>query len=406
VGAKSVTFDEYITYFMKTILPVLLLLVLSSCEGFVHMQGYVYDSATKQPVKNSQVLLIMHRKDTLRVIYYEYDTVSYSKRKELRKAGVKDDYDYTATGGLSKKPAPALTDTNGKFTIGTILVPCVPKCPSCKLVVIKDGYKQREVPLSSIVNDSLFVSLERQADSVNWISINTDSGVVHAAEAIPEGKGPFPAIIILHGTHGFAQEYIKLTRSFAKQGFIGIAACWFAGRKGPGERFITPIEFNDAPPFVDVEGSARFRIARNTIDSLVQKVNKLTYVQKDQIALWGHSRGGGACLDYAFSHPGKVQAIMLNSTGYPNEIIKRAAEISIPVLLLHGTADSPQDGGSAVTNIKMARQFEAALRAANKDVEVKYYEGSGHNGMFTNSAQFDDVVQTVSDFLQKKIAKK
>ena len=41
-------------------------------------------------------------------------------------------------------------------------------------------------------------------DSVYWISVNTDSGVVHAAVAMPEGVGPFPAIIILHGTHGFA----------------------------------------------------------------------------------------------------------------------------------------------------------------------------------------------------------
>lgn len=83
-------------------------------------------------------------------------------------------------------------------------------------------------------------------DSVDWITVRTDSGVVHAAVAMPEGNGPFPAIIILHGTHGFAQEYVQLARRFAAKGFIGIAACWFAGRKGGGQRFITPIDFADA----------------------------------------------------------------------------------------------------------------------------------------------------------------
>jgi hypothetical protein len=50
--------------------------------------------------------------------------------------------------------------------------------------------------------------LQGTSDSVNWISVKTDSGTVHAAVAVPKGKGPFPAIIILHGTHGFAEEYI------------------------------------------------------------------------------------------------------------------------------------------------------------------------------------------------------
>lgn len=32
----------------------------------------------------------------------------------------------------------------------------------------------------------------------------------------------------------------------------------------------------------------------------------------------------------------------------------------VPILILHGAADSPADGGSIVTNVQMARDFEAA----------------------------------------------
>ena len=239
-------------------------------------------------------------------------------------------------------------------------------------------------------------------DSINWISIKTDSGIVHAAIAIPQGKGPFPAIIILHGTHGFAREYVHLAQEFAKKGIIGIAACWFAGRKGEGQKFITSIDFNDAPPLVDA-GEDRFRIARLTIDSLVGKVSTLPYLKKNQLALFGHSRGGGASLNYVLTHPKKVQVIILNSTGYPPNVIKGAAEVNIPVLMIHGTENNPDEGGSPLSNIEMARQFETALRTAKKDVEVKYYEGSGHNALFSNTAQFDETIKVVSTFLLKKL---
>jgi alpha-beta hydrolase superfamily lysophospholipase len=247
-------------------------------------------------------------------------------------------------------------------------------------------------------------SLLPTLDSVDWISIKTDSGVIHAAIAIPEGKAPFPAIIILHGTHGFAREYVHLAQEFAKNGIVGIAACWFAGRKGGGQKFITPIDFNDAPPLVDAPGEDRFRIARVTIDSLVRKISTLPYVKTNQLALFGHSRGGGASLNYVLTHPFKVQVIILNSTGYPADVIRRASEVDIPVLIIHGTENNPDEGGSPLANIEMARQFETALRTARKDIQVKYFEGSGHNALFSNSAQFDGTVKQVVTFLLKKLS--
>ncbi|HEV8285374.1 MAG TPA: alpha/beta fold hydrolase [Chitinophagaceae bacterium] len=238
-------------------------------------------------------------------------------------------------------------------------------------------------------------------DSIYWMHVRTDSGVIHAAVATPKGTGPFPTVIILHGTHGFAQEYINIARYLADSGIVGIAACWFAGRKGVGERFITPINFADAPSFVDADGLDRFRIARRSIDSLVVAVSKLSEVKLGSIALFGHSRGGGAALDYAVTHPGKVQALALNSAGYPPEVIQRSSTLDIPILIIHGTNDNPADGGSLFTNIAMARKFQAALQAAKKNVEVKYYEGSGHNALFSNSAQFNDTVQQILQFLRK-----
>ena len=246
------------------------------------------------------------------------------------------------------------------------------------------------------------------ADSVTWIQVPVPGGLLHAAIATPAGTGPFPAVVILHGTHGFAQQYVQLARRLAEKGMVGIAACWFAGRRGEGVRFITPIDYPGAPAFVAASEGDRFRLSRQTIDSLIHKVRLLNQVQVKPVVLFGHSLGGGAALDYLLTHPGQVQGAILNSTGYPSDVIKRvAAQVQVPLLLLHGTADGPTDGsgGSALTDITVARQFEAALRASHKPIEVNYYQGSGHNSIFIDSTQFEDTARRIASFVATQIDK-
>ena len=186
---------------------------------------------------------------------------------------------------------------------------------------------------------------------------------------------------------------------------MGIAACWFAGRKGEGQKFITPIDFNDAPPLIDAPGEDRFRIAGVTIDSLVRRVSSLSFVKTNHLALFGHSRGGGSALHYVLTHPGRVHALILNSVGYPPGVVNQSSKIDIPLFVLHGTADgNPGDGGSEFTKIEMAREFESWLRNARRDITVKYFEGSGHNALFSNSAQFHETVKLVHSFLLKKLS--
>ena len=70
--------------------------------------------------------------------------------------------------------------------------------------------------------------------------------------------------------------------------------------------------------------------------------------------MFGHSRGGGAALNYALTG-GDVSALVLDSTGYPGELANQVPRLHAPILILHGLRDSPADGGSAMTDAKMAR---------------------------------------------------
>ena len=238
-----------------------------------------------------------------------------------------------------------------------------------------------------------------EALPVRWITVATpDRHVMLAAVARPDGAGPFPAVVILHGSHGFGRQYVQLARDLSKGGVIAVAACWFSGGAGAGMRFITPLGCPDAAPMPRASDPTALR----SVDALVQAVRTLPDVRADRIALFGHSRGGGAALHYALT-TGNLQAVALNSAGYPAEVVGRAAELKMPVLILHGAADSAADGGSPLTDVKMARNFEAALRRVGARVEARYYTRGAHNGLFADTKQYEDETQRLRAFLVRHL---
>ena len=235
---------------------------------------------------------------------------------------------------------------------------------------------------------------------VEWISIRVPGqGTLKAAVVRPIGEGRFPAVILLHGTHGFAQEYVELAQDLAEGGVVAVALCWFSGRSGVGSRFVHPINCPDAPPLV----SAASAEAKERVDAGVRATRVLPGVRSDCIALFGHSRGGGAALSYALTADA-VQAVVLDSAGYPSEIAARAPQLKARVLILHGVRDNPADGGNALTDVQMARNFEAALRRAGKPIEATYYETGGHNSIFTDAAQRRAEIKRTLDFLHRCLA--
>lgn len=237
-----------------------------------------------------------------------------------------------------------------------------------------------------------------EALPVKWITVAVpDFAVMRAAIARPPGTGPFPAVLLLHGTHGFARQYVEWASALARGGFIVVAGCWFSGGGGAGASEVTPpIPCPDVPPL----GSGNYPAVR-LVDALVQATRALPDVRADRLALVGHSRGAGeATLKYLLAI-GNVQAAVLHSSGYALKPWERAAEFSVPILLMHGTADS----NGANTQFRLARDFEMALRANNKPVETAYCEGCGHNTFFTNSAQHDDELKRMTEFLRRHLGR-
>jgi len=231
---------------------------------------------------------------------------------------------------------------------------------------------------------------------VEWVKVTAPGvGVLKAAVARPSGKGPFPAVILLHGSHGFAREYVQLATELSRGGVLAVAPCWFAGGGGPGAAAVSPpIGCPEAPPMPLATSPESLR----AVGALVRATRALPGVRADRVALFGHSRGGGAALHYAVE-TADIQALVLDSSGYPDEVVAHAARVKAPVLILHGTADGAGGAGSSFTAVERARAFEEALRRSSQPVESRYYDGGEHNGIFTNAEQHRDAVQRIVAFL-------
>ncbi|HET8547421.1 MAG TPA: hypothetical protein VFL57_05440, partial [Bryobacteraceae bacterium] len=106
-------------------------------------------------------------------------------------------------------------------------------------------------------------------------------------------------------------------------------------------RLMTPIDCPEAPPMPSGDSPE----ARTIVATLFEIVRKLPDVRPDRVGLLGHSRGAGASLHYVLSGA-DVQWLVLNSVH--SRLHVRATQLSVPVLILHGTDDRPADGGSAV----------------------------------------------------------
>ena len=246
---------------------------------------------------------------------------------------------------------------------------------------------------------------------VRWIQVKVpELGVMPIAIARPAGDGPFPTVIVLHGTHGFAREYVQLGRALAKEGVLAVVPCWFSGGGGSGARFVTSIPCNAAPAL----SAAASPMAQKTVKALVTEVRAFPDVQRNSVALFGHSLGGGTALNYALG-TGGICAAVLESAGYTEDQRDNAVDIvgtggdqnrgvahlDVPILILHGAGDTSADGGSPFNTVQKARSFEAALRAAGKPVEAVYYENAGHNGLFTDPKQFEDSVRRAAAFIAR-----
>jgi dienelactone hydrolase len=226
----------------------------------------------------------------------------------------------------------------------------------------------------------VFGPAELDAPDVEWIHVDARGGHKMLAAVIAPASGRHPVVVILPGALGFKPGYIALARELSQAGFVAVVGCWQAFASPPLPK-ADPV-CAEAPP----QAAWQDDPAGNHGKELIAAVRTLPRARPDRVGLYGISRGGNAAL-WAGSTGAAVQAIVVDAPAHRPPRVDSAAGtvdglpgLSVPTLILHGTADR-------LVPVEQTREYEKAARLLGKPVTVAYYEGSGHMVSYTNGGR-------------------
>jgi carboxymethylenebutenolidase len=190
------------------------------------------------------------------------------------------------------------------------------------------------------------------------VSYKSGDETVQGILYTPPGKGPFPALIVIHewwGLNGWVQEQAS---KLAGEGYASLAIDLYRGKVATDPE--TAHELMRGVP--DDRANRDLEAAFNFLQAQPN-------VKKNRIGAIGWCMGGGYALDVALDEP-TLAADVINY-GHLVTDPAQIKKINAPILGLFGGLDqgiTPDD----------VNKFEAAMKQAGKKVEIKIYPDAGH----------------------------
>lgn len=216
---------------------------------------------------------------------------------------------------------------------------------------------------------------------------------------------PAPAVLVLHGSHGFAQQYVQIAHDLAEQtGYVVAAGCWFAGAAPDADvSTMTPIDCPGGPEFVGATANA-WPAVRALGDAV------RGYAGTDRLAIFGHARGAEVALQLASSgdpSDAAIQAVVSSSgiyTALPRTPdldtptpLSLAERLAAPVLMLHGLDD-------ARAHVANATLYYQKVRSLGKPAQCILYPRAGQDAILQTSSPNAQDTHVFQDGIRRSAA--
>jgi len=190
------------------------------------------------------------------------------------------------------------------------------------------------------------------------VSYKSGDETVQAILYTPEGKGPFPALVVIHEWWGLNDWVKEQATKLSDLGYVTLAVDLYRGKVAT-----TPDEAHEI-----MRGVPEDR-AKRDLHAAVEFLKSQPDVSKDRLGSIGWCMGGGYSLDVALQEP-TLKAVVINY-GHLATDSESIQKINAAVLGIFGG----QDKGITPDDVK---KFEALLKQHGKKVEIMIYPDAGH----------------------------
>jgi carboxymethylenebutenolidase len=223
------------------------------------------------------------------------------------------------------------------------------------------------------------------------VSYKSGDETVQGILYTPAGKGPFPALIVIHEWWGLNDWVKEQASKLADQGYAALAVDLYRGKVAT-----TPDMAHEI-----MRGVPEDR-AKRDLHAAFEFLTSQPNVKKDRIGSIGWCMGGGYSLDVALQEPTLAAAVI--NYGHLATDTDALKKINAPILGLFGA----QDQGIPPADVK---KFGATLDQLGKKIDVKIYDDAGHafenpnNKTGYRAADAADAWKRTVDFLAMTLKK-
>ena len=218
--------------------------------------------------------------------------------------------------------------------------------------------------------------------------------------AIPEGAGPFPAVLIAHNWVGQGDADNVIADRLATLGYVGLALDVYGkGVRGDPVGDNSPLMM----PWMHDRAALRTRLL-----AAVDAATAHPQVDKHRIAVIGYCFGGLCALDLARSTDPRIKAAVSFHGNYAPPAIGEQSPIAAKVLVLHGWVDpiTPPDATVALAHELEAAGTDWQLHAYGRTHHAFTFAGANNpaGGMAYNAASDRRSWKSMTDLLTEVFA--
>jgi|SRR5581483_5450921 len=204
----------------------------------------------------------------------------------------------------------------------------------------------------------LLLAVPAFAAAPKEVSYKSGEETVKGLLYTPEGKGPFPAIIVIHEYWGLNDWIKEQASKLSDQGYVALAVDLYRGKVATSSDQAHQL----------MRGVPEDR-AKRDLDAAFRYLQSQTIVKKNRIGAIGWCMGGGYALDLALEEPDlAADVINYGRLATDPEALKK---INASILGIFGA----QDQGIPAEDVK---KFEQQMKALGKKIDVTIYPDAGH----------------------------